>query len=297
MFLWSVILTWCIQIMDWPWMEKETKYLKAEEACIDNWWKITEDNKWTTICVLWWRWTNLVDIEKYQNSGSIPIYCEEEGWKYRIWYEWFEQQEVCLFDDETFCYINDFSNHKCEKWDMKYFDEEPNIPEWGWKWVALVADICKEEWWQIEKLYEWTNEQNVCYFSDDSFCYLDDLVSKNCHKWSIKREKPKYEYPNHWWWKPIEEAFCFNNNWKILINEYGDRFCIFYDWWYYELRAFKELWKMPSLRWQDEPFCSDYEDIVYWKDWVSYTNECRMRSTWMEKDPNAEFKDGKCISM
>ena len=83
LFLWSITLTWCSQIMDWPWMKKKTKYLQAEETCIDNWWKITEDNKWTTVCVLWWRWTNLADIEKHQNSGSISTYCEEKWWKYR----------------------------------------------------------------------------------------------------------------------------------------------------------------------------------------------------------------------
>ena len=155
--------------------------------------------------------------------------------------------------------------------------------------------MCEEEWWSIEELYEWTDKQNVCYFSDDSFCYLDDFAADSCHKGDNKREESNYEYPQDLNWKSMEEAFCSYNDWIIITNEYWDNFCVFEDGWYYELKAFKELWKMPALRWQDEPFCSNHENVVCWVDWVSYVNECWMKSTGMEKDPDAEFVDGKCV--
>ena len=53
---------------------------------------------------------------------------------------------------------------------------------------------------------------------------------------------------------------------------------------------------MPSLRWPDEPYCSDFEDIVCWTDWNGYVNECWMKSAWVEEETElAEVVDGKCI--
>ena len=239
------------------------------------------------------------NIYSHNYWGSY-IYCdwiEYINWEpKKTWKDWVEQ----LFPAESFEFFDVEENAENNGFleDMKTGWEQPqrinDYPEW-WKRITVVTDMCEEEWWSIEELYEWTDKQNVCYFSDDSFCYLDDFAADSCHKGDNKREESNYEYPQDLNWKSMEEAFCSYNDWIIITNEYWDNFCVFEDGWYYELKAFKELWKMPALRWQDEPFCSNHENVVCWVDWVSYVNECWMKSTGMEKDPDAEFVDGKCV--
>ncbi len=177
-------------------------------------------------------------------------------------------------------------------------EPEEDIPEWWWERITVVTNMCEEEWWTIDERWDFSDRKGVCNYPDNSFCYLDSLLIGECHKWDIMYNDGEiYRNPpeDQLNWKPLEEAFCDYNKWVITENEYWDMFCTFPDWGYYELKAFKNIWEMPSLRWPDEPYCSDYEDIVCWIDWISYVNECWMKSTGMEKDPNAKFVDGKCV--
>ena len=177
---------------------KDTQYQKAEQICKENDWTITKLNEWVYSCLRdnWMR-CPLSAIEEWDcfildYEWDLPPSeaCKQEWWNPEIWLEWWEEQEVCFFDDESFCYMDDFANFECKKGDMKYYDEDANedIQEW-WEWITVVSDMCEEEWWSVEVLYEWTDKQDVCYFSDDSFCYLDELAADNCHKGDNKREE------------------------------------------------------------------------------------------------------------
>ena len=129
-----------------------------------------------------------------------------------------------------------------------------------WDYTQIVCD-----WW-VEQI-----------MPNDSFYFFD--VSENINK--------SNKYPN-------AQKYCLNNNWTIITNDYWDEFCTREDWSYYELRAYEQNWQA-GRRWTDEPYCSIYEDIVCWIDWISYVNECRLKDAWVEKDTNAKFVDWKCV--
>ena len=61
-----------------------------------------------------------------------------------------------------------------------------DIPEWGGERISIVTDKCNEEWWEVQTRYEWWEEQEVCFYDDESFCYLEDLWSDLCKKWDMK---------------------------------------------------------------------------------------------------------------
>ena len=204
----------------------------------------------------------------------------------------------------TWCFGN-WSNGKSLLGRLWWFDildwpgMERDDNEW-WERITVVTEMCEEQWWNIEEWNEWWEKQDVCYFDDKTFCYLEDFAAWKCNKWDMSyiNDGVVYDYPpeDQLNWEPMEEAFCDYNSWVITENEYWDRFCTFSDWGYYELRAFKELWEMPSLRWPDEPYCSDFENIVCWTDWNGYINECWMKSNWVEEETElAEVVDGRCI--
>ena len=187
-------------------------------------------------------------------------------------------------------------------WRLWWFDikDWPGMEREWWERITVVTEMCEEQWWTIEEWNEWWEKQDVCYFDDKTFCYLEEFSAWKCKKWDMSyiNDGVVYDYPpeDQLNWEPMEEAFCDYNNWVIIENEYWDRFCTFSDWGYYELRAFKELWEMPSLRWPDEPYCSDFENIVCWTDWNGYINECWMKSAWVEEETElAEVVDGECI--
>jgi len=84
LFLWSAILTWCFDIMDWPWMER------GDDT--------TE----------WWEWlTEVIDM------------CEEQWWTV----EWQDLDAFCYFEDKTFCYLEDLPSWSCKKWDVSLIND------------------------------------------------------------------------------------------------------------------------------------------------------------------------------
>ena len=59
-----VALVWCTKNS-----EKVAEYPVAEQVCLDNWGEVTVDEEWVQICLLWWRWINLADME--ENTGEV----------------------------------------------------------------------------------------------------------------------------------------------------------------------------------------------------------------------------------
>ena len=84
LFLWSITLTWCFDIKDWPWMERSDD--------------VTE----------WWEWiTEVIDM------------CEEQWWTV----EWQDLDAFCYFEDKTFCYLEDLPSWNCKKWDISLIND------------------------------------------------------------------------------------------------------------------------------------------------------------------------------
>ena len=130
LFLWGFILTWCNDIKDWPGMERD----------VNEWW---------------------------ERITVVTEMCEEQWWNVEEWNEWWEKQDVCYFDDKTFCYLEDFSAWKCKKWDMSYIND----------WYTYAEEACIDNNGQISQTEEW---EDICILSDDEFCYMSDVMDWGC---------------------------------------------------------------------------------------------------------------------
>jgi len=132
----TITLTWCkensllwrlwlFNIMDWDWMVRS-----AENICLSFDGQISETEDWEAICILSDEdFCYMYDIEDggcdllwYEWDKPTSVICEENGWTAEIWLEWWEEQYVCVFDDESFCYQDDLIDWNCNKGDMKYYD-------------------------------------------------------------------------------------------------------------------------------------------------------------------------------
>ena len=127
LFLWGFVLIWCNDILDWPGMERE-----------------------------WW-----------ERITVVTEMCEDQWWTIEEWNEWWERQDVCYFDDKTFCYLEDFAAWKCKKWDMSYIND----------WYTYAEEACIDNNGQISQTEEW---EDICILSDEEFCYMKDVMDWWC---------------------------------------------------------------------------------------------------------------------
>ena len=109
------------------WKEFGGNYETAEQECLDNDGEVTTDFEWKPICIIYVdEWCYLEDIENWEcewlhewwweRITVVTDLCNEEWWEIQDW----EDQELCVFDDGSFCYINDLVVDSCHKWDMVY---------------------------------------------------------------------------------------------------------------------------------------------------------------------------------
>ena len=63
-------------------------------------------------------------IRHHQDKVSAEQRCINNGWNPENRFKWWDESDVCYFPDESFCFIDDFSDWKCSKWDYHYGDEE-----------------------------------------------------------------------------------------------------------------------------------------------------------------------------
>jgi len=132
LFLWSIILSWCNDIKDWPGMERN----------------IDGGGEWFSVA----EW-----------------YCADEWWKLEMWEEGGDYQPVCYFDeDESFCYFEDMYDGLCHKWDLYYYYEEL---------YPYAEQACIDSNGQISQT---EYEEDICIFSDNEFCYMDDIMDWAC---------------------------------------------------------------------------------------------------------------------
>jgi len=87
LFLWSISLTWCFNIKDWPGMERN----------------LDGGGEWFSIA----EW-----------------YCADEWGELQAWEEGNDYQYVCFYaDDESYCYLEDLYDGLCSRWEFYYFDD------------------------------------------------------------------------------------------------------------------------------------------------------------------------------
>ena len=139
-----LVFVWCdkFQIMDWDWMVRS-----AENICLSFDGQVSETEDWEAICILSDEdFCYMYDIEDggcdllgYEWDKPTSVICEENGWTAEIWLEWWEEQYVCVFDDESFCYQDDLIDWVCYKWDMHY--DEDAIEEYD-----AIYESCLSAW-------------------------------------------------------------------------------------------------------------------------------------------------------
>ena len=80
----------------------------------------------------------------------------------------------------TFVWCSDSWNDKISESDYAVVDDY----EWWWEWIAVMTDMCEEEWWKIGEIEddEWET-QEACLYSDWSYCELNDLSVNQCYSW------------------------------------------------------------------------------------------------------------------
>ena len=52
--------------------------------------------------------------------------------------------------------------------------------------------LCSDNWWNSESRFNWSGKLDVCYFEDESFCFLEDLKNWECKKWDHYYEDEEY---------------------------------------------------------------------------------------------------------
>ena len=128
-------------------------------------------------------------------------------------------------------------------------------------------NICTDNEWNPESRFNWSGKLDVCYFNDESFCFLDDLKNWECKKWDYYYEDEEY----------YKEAFEKLN--QDINNEENDN---------------EENVENIS---QEIAECDEkWEDIVCWKDGNTYFNKCYLEFAWVEEETElAEIIDWKCV--
>ena len=122
----------------------------------------------------------------------------------------FEWNPICIFYVDEWCSLEDIEDWICE-W----------LHPWWWEWITVTTDTCNEQWWEVQQWNEWWDIQDICYFSDESFCYLEDLASWACEKWDMKYyDDTLYVYA---------EQACIDNNGQLSQTEDGEDICILND--------------------------------------------------------------------
>lgn len=126
--------------------------------------------------------------------------------------------------------------------------------------------LCRDNKWNPESRFNWSGKLDVCYFDDESFCFLDDLKNWKCEKWDHYYEDEEY----------YNEAFEeFNENDNLETDEEIND-----DNIKKEIAECDEKW----------------EDIICWKDGNTYYNRCYLEFAWVEEETElAEIVDWKCI--
>lgn len=255
LLVWLVLVLWAtlsgckfFQISDWDWMERKIQYPIAEQECIDNDGELSTDDDWN---------------------------------------------QICLFEDWMQCPLV-----AIEEWDCFL------INQWGWERITVVTDMCNEQWWEIQQWNEWWDTQDICFFPDESFCYLEDLAAWACEKWDMKYyDDNLYIYA---------EQACLDNNGQLSQTEDGEDICILndedfcymsdvMDWGcdllYQDMLDIQDMHESERAYQEYVAECYDQPQItVCGEDWITYYNKCFMEKAGVQEETElAQVVDWECI--
>ena len=161
LLIWLIIGLWTVlsgckssQDLDWDWMERIIEYPMAEQVCMENSGQLSTNDEWVPICIFFendycyledmedW-WCDLLYEEQWwwEWITVVKDMCEEQWWVVEEWNEWWEKQDVCTFEDKSFCYFENLAIWNCEKWDMYYIDDslEAQLAECDAEWENIVC--------------------------------------------------------------------------------------------------------------------------------------------------------------
>ena len=176
-------------IFDGDWMVKPDNQI----YCENRWWNYIAENfdDW------WWGldWcynpdtdifcpvTDIVDREcvPWFSSDFIEkakTYCEDENWT--LW-EDTRENSICVFDDKSFCYSDDYYLNDCKPWQVNletldYY--ESNYP--------YAEQACFDSNGQLSENESW---EEICILDDENnFCLVDDILKWKCEglKYSVQ---------------------------------------------------------------------------------------------------------------
>ena len=181
-------------------------------------------------------------------------------------------------------------------------ERDADFPE-RWERITVVTEMCEEEWWKIEERNEWWDTQNVCFYPDESFCYLEELASDNCHKWDMYYTDDLY---------PYAEQACIDSNGQISQTEEWVDICILSDDEFCYMDDVAD-WGCDLLKYnvqdiydihKDERAYQEYiaecynqpQGTVCGQDWNEYYNRCFMEKAWVEEETElAQVENWECI--
>ena len=178
-------------IFDWDWMVKPDNQI----YCENRWWDYIEHNNED-----WWNgaeWCRssiseifcpIEDIKSRECGPWLEMdfvndafdYCKENWWT--PW-EDYRENGICVFDDQYFCYADDYYLLDCKSWDMSLdFLPIPNENDY----YPYAEQACIDSDGQLSENEEW---KEICILDDENnFCLIDDILSWRCDglKYSVQ---------------------------------------------------------------------------------------------------------------
>lgn len=145
---------------------------------------------------------------------------------------------------------------------------------WCEKQQLTNEQFCNNNWWKLETRYEWWEESTVCSFDDQSFCYIEDLVSKACNPWELFYEdewNPEENNPEENQEideTPVEQLYVTDTHDEMSFEEKENTFM-----------SCDEIW--------GNPVCG--------ADGGTYYNRCYLEFAWIPEDIQAKIVDWICV--
>ena len=127
-------------------------------------------------------WENTTNIHGASTKADSTLQqgiCEIKWWIIETWQEWEKKSHVCIFNDESYCHLNELFHNKCSKWKVFYYNEDidsTNSHTEKKSIVNAVPDLTKD-------LAKCSNawEYIVCWQDGNTYfnrCYLEIAWTK-----------------------------------------------------------------------------------------------------------------------
>lgn len=213
--------------------------------------------------------------------------------------EWENEDAIYQYLVDFLTADNQHETYSCtisKQWnkiELQYIDSEYF---WWGEWYTLVENDCNNWWWEIQHWQEWWEDQDVCVYSDNSYCYLTQLADWTCEAWEMIDS-------DEWDPYPVAEQYCIDNNGQtsednewipICIFENGNS-CEYSDITNWECKWINYGEWTAVYNWEDTSYCTLEYNPVCWEDGQTYSNPCWLWVAWVEEATDAEIIDGVCV--